>query len=221
MTDQEILSHVDHTLLKASASWEDITALCNEAVQYKTASVCIPPSYVKPVHETYGNTLTLCTVIGFPLGYSVSRVKAVETEQALADGAVEIDMVINIGDVKNRRFDRVLEEITALKQILGDRILKVIVETCYLTMDEKIRLCELVRNASADYIKTSTGFGTAGAVQEDIHLFKKHIGPQVKIKAAGGIRTRGDLESFLNAGCHRIGTSSAVALLRGSPGKVY
>ena len=221
MTDQEILSHVDHTLLKASASWEDITALCNEAVQYKTASVFIPPSYVKPVHETYGNTLTLCPVIGFPLGYSVSRVKAVETEQALADGAAEIDMVINIGDVKNRRFDRVLEEITALKQILGDRILKVIVETCYLTMDEKIRLCELVRNASADYIKTSTGFGTAGAVQEDIHLFKEHIGPQVKIKAAGGIRTRGDLESFLNAGCHRIGTSSAVALLRGSPGKAY
>ncbi|MDR0723325.1 MAG: deoxyribose-phosphate aldolase [Treponema sp.] len=221
MTDQEILSHIDHTLLKASASWEGITTLCNEAVQYKTASVCIPPSYVKAVHETYGNTLTLCTVIGFPLGYSVSGVKAAETEQALADGAGEIDMVINIGDVKNRRFDRVFDEITGLKKILGDRILKVIVETCYLTIDEKTRLCELVRNAGADYIKTSTGFGTAGAVLEDIHLFKKHIGPQVKIKAAGGIRTREDLERFLNAGCHRIGTSSAVALLSGGSGKAY
>ncbi|MDR2797390.1 MAG: deoxyribose-phosphate aldolase [Treponema sp.] len=221
MTDQEILSHIDHTLLKASASWEDLITLCNEAVQYKTASVCIPPSYVKPVHETYGNTLTLCTVIGFPLGYSVSSVKAAETEQALADGATEIDMVINIGDVKNRRFDRVLDEITALKNTLGDRILKVIVETCYLTVEEKIRLCGLVSTAQADYIKTSTGFGTAGAALEDIHLFKKHIGPQVKIKAAGGIRTREDLEAFLNAGCHRIGTSSAVALLTGGPGKAH
>ncbi|MHB9291322.1 deoxyribose-phosphate aldolase [Hollandina sp. SP2] len=221
MRDQEILSHIDHTLLKASASWEEISALCNEAVQYKTASVCIPPSYVKRAHETYGNTLTLCTVIGFPLGYSVAAVKAVETEQALADGAAEIDMVINMGDVKNRRFDLVLDEITTLKKTLGDRILKVIVETCYLTVEEKIRLCELVSNAGADYIKTSTGFGPAGAALEDIHLFKKHISPQVKIKAAGGIRTREDLEAFLNAGCCRIGTSSAVALLTGGPGMAY
>ncbi|MDR2394267.1 MAG: deoxyribose-phosphate aldolase [Treponema sp.] len=219
MTNEEILRHIDHTLLKAVASWEDIRTLCNEAVQYKTASVCIPPAYSKPVQETYGKKLTLCTVVGFPLGYSVSRVKAAETEQALSDGASEIDMVINLGDVKNHRFDRVLEEITCLKKVVGDRILKVIVETCYLTMEEKIRLCELVSSAGADYIKTSTGFGTAGAVLEDIHLFKQHIGPQVKIKAAGGIRTREDLESFLNAGCDRIGTSSAVALLRGGPGK--
>ncbi|MDR1987075.1 MAG: deoxyribose-phosphate aldolase [Treponema sp.] len=221
MKDQEIFSRIDHTLLKASASWEEIRAICNEAVQYKTASACIPPAYVKPVHETYGNTLTICTVIGFPLGYSVSAVKAAETEQALADGAAEIDMVINLGDVKNRGFDRVLDEITALKKILGARILKVIVETCYLSVEEKIRLCELVGNAGADYIKTSTGFGTAGAALEDIHLFKKHIGPQVKIKAAGGIRTREDLEAFLNAGCSRIGTSSAVALLTRGPGDAY
>ncbi|MDR3114221.1 MAG: deoxyribose-phosphate aldolase [Treponema sp.] len=221
MTDQEILSRIDHTLLKAGASFAEIRTLCTEAVQYKTASVCIPPSYVKPVQEIYGNTLTLGTVIGFPLGYSVRPVKAAETAQALADGAAEIDMVINIGDVKNRRFDRVLDEITALKQILGNRILKVIVETCYLTVEEKIRLCEVVSNAGADYIKTSTGFGTAGAVLEDIHLFKEHIGPQVKIKAAGGIRTREDLEAFLHAGCHRIGTSAAVSLLQGGPGKAY
>ncbi|MDR2397454.1 MAG: deoxyribose-phosphate aldolase [Spirochaetaceae bacterium] len=215
MTDTEILGHIDHTLLKADASWEAIHSLCTEAVQYKTASVCIPPSYVKPVHEVFGTQLTLCTVVGFPLGYSVGAVKAAETAQALADGAAEIDMVIPIGDVKNRRFDRVLEEITLLKRIVGDRILKVIVETCYLTEDEKIRLCDLVTQAQGDYIKTSTGFGTAGAALEDIHLFKKYIGPQVKIKAAGGIRTREDLEVFLAAGCDRIGTSSAVALLRG------
>ncbi|MDR2632161.1 MAG: deoxyribose-phosphate aldolase [Treponema sp.] len=218
MTNEEILSHIDHTLLKADASFEDIRALCKEAVQYKTASGCIPPSYIKAVHETFGKEPALCTVIGFPLGYSLSRVKALETEQALCDGASEIDMVINLGDVKNRRFDRVLEEITALKRIVGGRILKVIVETCYLTVEEKIRLCELVSRAGADYIKTSTGFGTAGAVLEDIHLFKQHLSPQVHIKAAGGIRTREDLESFLQAGCRRIGTSSAVALLCGKHG---
>lgn len=165
MTDKEMLRHIDHTLLKASASWEDITLLCDEAFQYKTASVCIPPSYIKPVHEIYGNTLTIATVVGFPLGYSVSAVKAAETEQALADGASEIDMVINIGDVKNRLFDRVLQEITTLKKIVGHQILKVIVENCYLTQEEKIRLCKLVSSAEADYIKTSTGFGTAGAVR--------------------------------------------------------
>jgi deoxyribose-phosphate aldolase len=219
MTNQEILSHIDHTLLKAAASWKDINALCKEAVRYKTASVCIPPSYVKPVRETYGNTLIVGTVIGFPLGYSVSAVKTDEAEQALADGAGELDMVINLGMVKNGQFDQVHDEITWLKKTVGDKILKVIVETCYLTTEEKIRLCKVVTGAGADYIKTSTGFGTAGAVLEDIHLFKNHCGPGLKIKAAGGIRTREDLEAFLQAGCNRIGSSSAVALVIGGSGK--
>ncbi|MDR3342186.1 MAG: deoxyribose-phosphate aldolase [Treponema sp.] len=213
MTDQEILSHIDHTLLKATASWEEIKKLCDEGVTYQTASVCIPPSYVKPVYEAYGNRLRICTVIGFPLGYSLTPVKVVEAETALGEGASEIDMVINIGDVKNRRFDAVLDEITGVKKTVGGKVLKVIVETCYLTTEEKIRLCGIVTTAGADYIKTSTGFGTAGAVLADILLFKEHIGPQVKIKAAGGIKTRDDLEAFLNAGCSRIGTSSAVLLM--------
>jgi deoxyribose-phosphate aldolase len=215
MTDQELLSHIDHTLLKAAASWEDIKKLCGEAIRYRTASVCIPPSYVRPVHTAYGEGLTICTVIGFPLGYSVGAVKIRETEAALADGAREIDMVINIGDVKNGRDDTVLEEIRRIKETVGNRVLKVIVETCYLSTEEKIRLCRIVTRAGADYIKTSTGFGPAGTVLADIALFREHIGPGVKIKAAGGIKTRDALEAFLAAGCDRIGTSSAVALLGG------
>ncbi|MDR3170903.1 MAG: deoxyribose-phosphate aldolase [Treponema sp.] len=213
MTNQEIVSHIDHTLLKATASWEDIQQLCEEAILYKTASVCIPPSYVQAVHEAYGDKLKLGTVIGFPLGYSVTPVKVAEAEAALTAGAAEIDMVINIGEVKNGHFDRVLDEITRIKQVAGGKILKVIVETCYLTTEEKIHLCGMVTRAGADYIKTSTGFGSAGAVLADILLFREHIGPHVKIKAAGGIKTREDLEAFLAAGCDRIGTSSTVALL--------
>jgi deoxyribose-phosphate aldolase len=213
MTNQEILGHIDHTLLKADASWQGISKLCDEAVQYRTASVCIPPSYVKPVHETYGKQLVICTVIGFPLGYSVSAAKIAEAEASLTEGASEIDMVINIGDVKNGHFEKVLEEITLIKKTAGTNILKVIVETCYLTTEEKIRLCAIVTDAEADYIKTSTGFGSAGAFPEDIRLFKEHIGPKVKITAAGGIKTRDELERFLTAGCDRIGASSAVALL--------
>lgn len=215
MTNQEILSHIDHTLLKADAPWQDIKKLCDEAIAYKTASVCIPPSYIKRVHETFGKELTICTVIGFPLGYGVTAVKVLEAEEALSAGASEIDMVINIGDVKNRDFDKVHGEIARLKQTAGSKILKVIVETCCLTKAEKIQLCEIVSLSTADYIKTSTGFGTGGAALEDILLFKEHLGSQVKIKAAGGIKTREDLEAFLNAGCDRIGTSSAVALLTG------
>jgi deoxyribose-phosphate aldolase len=218
MTDQELLSHIDHTLLKAAASWEDIKKLCDEAICYRTASVCIPPSYVKPVHDSYGEGLTIGTVIGFPLGYSTGAVKIQEAGAALANGAREIDMVINIGAVKNGRFDLVLEEISRIKAVLGERILKVIVETCYLSTEEKIRLCRIVTQAGADYIKTSTGFGSAGAVLEDIALFREHIGPGLRIKAAGGIKTRQDLEAFLGAGCDRIGTSSAVALLAPSGG---
>lgn len=212
---------MDHTLLKAAASWEEIRKLCDEALRYKTASVCIPPSYVKPVHEAYGTEPVICTVIGFPLGYSVTSVKIREAEDALAGGASELDMVVNIGDIKNGRFDLVREEIGLIKRTVGRGILKVIVETCYLTNEEKIRLCGLVTTAGADYIKTSTGFGSGGAVLSDIRLFKEHLGAQVKIKAAGGIKTREDMESFLEAGCDRIGSSSAVALLSGGRAAEY
>ncbi len=213
MTKQEIFSHVDHTQLKAFAKWEDIVTLCDDAVRYKAASVCVPPAYVKRIHDTYKDSVRICTVVGFPLGYSTAAAKAAETKEALKDGAEEIDMVVNIGDVKSGLFEKVEEEIRMLKEICGGRILKVIVETCYLTEEEKIAMCRTVTKAGADYIKTSTGFGTGGAVLEDILLFQKHIGPGVKIKAAGGIRTKEDMETFLNAGCDRIGTSSAAGVL--------
>jgi len=221
MTNQEILGRVDHTLLKMTASWEEIKILCDEAVRFKTASVCIPPCYVKPVFEEYGNNPVIATVVGFPLGYSITAAKVLETERAVLSGAREVDMVINVSDVKNGRFDFALEEIKLLKKACGDKILKVIIETCYLTQEEKIRLCEIVTEAGADFIKTSTGFGTAGATLDDIELFKKHIGPQVKIKAAGGIKTREDLEAFIAAGAARIGTSSAVKLLSGGEAAGY
>jgi deoxyribose-phosphate aldolase len=212
MTNEDILRHVDHTLLKATAAWKDIQKLSEEGLRYKTASVCIPPCYVKSVYRDYKG-LTICTVIGFPLGYSVTAAKIREAEEALADGAAELDMVINIADVKNGAFDKVRDEIIALKKIAGNKILKVIVETCYLSQEEKIRLCGIVSEAGSDYIKTSTGFGSAGALMEDILLFKEHLGPSVKIKAAGGIKTREDMEAFLSAGCERLGTSSALAIL--------
>jgi deoxyribose-phosphate aldolase len=221
MTDQEILSHIDHTLLKAVSSWDEVAKICDEAVRYQTASVCIPPSYVKEIQKNYGGKLVICTVIGFPLGYHTPEVKAFEAERSAAEGAAELDMVINLGDVKNKRFDAVKDEIALLKKTIGGKILKVIVETCYLTEDEKIRLCGIVTEAGADYIKTSTGFGTAGAVLADVELFRKHIGPNVKIKAAGGVKTREDLERFIGAGADRIGTSSAVALLSGGQAKGY
>jgi deoxyribose-phosphate aldolase len=221
MTDEEILRHIDHTLLRAVSSWAEIEKLCGEAIRFRTASVCVPPSYVKPIHDSFGGEVNICTVIGFPLGYSVSAAKIKEAETALADGAAELDMVINLGDVKNRAFAKVEEEISCLKKTAGGKILKVIVETCYLTTEEKILLCEIVTRAGADYIKTSTGFGTAGAALEDILLFKEHIGSAVKIKAAGGVKTREDLEKFIIAGCTRIGTSSAVALLSGGGAAGY
>ncbi len=214
MEIREMLGRVDHTLLKPYAAWEDIKKLCDEAVEYHTASVCVPPAYVKRIHDTYGEKLNICTVVGFPLGYSVTEAKAAEVRQALAEGCGEIDMVVNIGDVKNGLFDRVEEEIRTLKGECGSHILKVIVETCYLTEEEKIALCRAVTDAGADYIKTSTGFGTGGATEEDVKLFRKHIGPKVKIKAAGGISTLKELERFLALGCDRIGTSRAVGLAR-------
>ena len=197
MEVQEIMRHIDHTLLKPFAAWADIQKLCEEAVQYQTASVCV----------------NICTVVGFPLGYSTTAAKVAETEQAILDGAREIDMVINVAEVKNGNFEAVTDEIRALRQAAEGKILKVIIETCYLTEEEKAAMCEAVTEAKADYIKTSTGFGTAGAALEDIALFRKHIGAGVKIKAAGGIRTREAMEAFLAAGCDRIGTSSASVLL--------
>ena len=214
MNKKEILSRVDHTQLQAYATWEDIVKLCDEAIANETASVCVPPTYIKRIRDTYGDKLDICTVVGFPLGYSVTEAKAAETRQAIADGAQEIDMVINISHVKNGMYDEVEQEIRTLKEICGDRVLKVIIETCYLTEEEKIAMCKAVTNAGADYIKTSTGFGTGGATIEDVRLFKQHIGDGVKIKAAGGISTVEDLEAFVEEGCDRIGTSRAVGLLK-------
>lgn len=215
MTEKEIMRHVDHTQLKAFATWEDIKKLCDEAVEYQTASVCIPPCYIQRVKEAYGEQINICTVVGFPLGYSVTEAKIAETKKALEDGASEIDMVINISDVKNGDYAAVEKEIAALKEVVGDKILKVIIETCYLTEEEKIAMCKAVTAAGADYIKTSTGFGTAGATISDIRLFKENIGEHVKMKAAGGVKTVEDLEAFLQEGCDRIGTSSAVKLIQG------
>ena len=215
MDKKEILKHIDHTLLKSVATWEDIKVLCDEAIEYGTASVCVPACYISRIHETYGDKINICTVVGFPLGYSVTEAKVLETRKAIEDGANEIDMVINISDVKNGDLEKVTKEIAALKEACGDKILKVIIETCYLTEEEKIAMCKAVTEAGADYIKTSTGFGTAGATIEDIRLFKKYIGPNVKMKAAGGVKTVADLEMFINEGCDRIGTSSAVNMLKG------
>lgn len=221
MNTQSIMSYIDHTQLKAFATWEDIETLCREALQYKTASVCIPPCYVKRVHEHFQDALPICTVIGFPLGYSTTSIKITEAKDAIANGASEIDMVINITDVKNGNFAAILKELCALRLATEGHILKVIIEACYLTESEKIRLCELITQAEADFIKTSTGFGTGGALKEDILLFQKHIGPNVKIKAAGGIKTLDDLKMFIDLGCARIGTSSAVALLAGEQADTY
>ncbi|MDU3135997.1 MAG: deoxyribose-phosphate aldolase [Anaerococcus prevotii] len=219
MENKEIYAHIDHTLLKDFAKWEDIEKLCDEAVKYQTASVCIPQTYIKRVKEKYGDKLTICTVIGFPLGYNLTESKIVEAEQSLANGASEIDMVVNISDVKNGDYEKVEDEIRAIKEAIGDKILKVIIETCYLTEEEKIAMCEAVTKVGADYIKTSTGFGTDGARMEDVILFKKYIGDNVKIKAAGGVRTKEDLIAFIEAGCDRIGTSSAIKMLKGEENK--
>ena len=212
MTAEKIAAHIDHTLLKAFCSWEQIKELCDDAVKYKTASVCVPSCFIKQIREAYGPDFNICTVVGFPLGYSNSAGKLAETKQALIDGADEIDMVINITDVKNGDYQKVEDEIALLKEACGDKVLKVIIETCYLTDEEKIAMCKAVTNAKADYIKTSTGFGSAGATMEDVLLMKENIGPDVKIKAAGGIRTKEAMEQFLEAGCERIGCSSTAVL---------
>lgn len=214
MTNQEIAHYIDHTLLKPVCTWEQIETLCKEAIEYKTASVCIPPCYIKRVKNTFKQDVVIATVIGFPLGYMTTKAKEEETRQALLDGADEIDMVINITDVKNGDYQKVEEEIASLKKITGNKILKVIVENCYLTEEEKIAMCHAVTNAGADYIKTSTGFGTEGATLKDVELFKKYIGKEVKIKAAGGIRSVEDMQAYIDAGCSRIGTSQAAVLFK-------
>ena len=221
MNTKEILSHVDHTLLKATATWEQIKKIAEESIEYGTASICIPQCYLKRLNETYGYKVNLCTVVVFPLGYNSTSSKVEEIKSALADGANEIDMVVNIADVKNKDFKKVEDEIRTLKEACGEHILKVIIETCYLDEEEKIAMCHAVTNAKADYIKTSTGFGTAGATMEDILLFKKHIGPDVKMKAAGGIRSVQDMEDYLAAGVDRLGTSSAIKLIEGEKTSGY
>ncbi|MDD6954922.1 MAG: deoxyribose-phosphate aldolase [Solobacterium sp.] len=212
MTNEEMLTYVDHTLLKPTATWNQIKTLCEEAMKYHTASVCIPCSFISRAHEAFPE-LNLCTVVGFPLGYSTTASKLFETREALHNGASEIDMVVNLGDVKEGNFDKVTQEIRELKKACGDKILKVIIETCYLTEEEKIELCHCVTDGGADFIKTSTGFGSSGATFDDIKLFREHIGPGVKIKAAGGIRTYEDIVTYIELGCDRLGCSAAIKVL--------
>lgn len=221
MDIKEILKHVDHTLLLQGSTWEEIKQICDDAMKYETASVCIPPCYVKQAAEYMGDRMAVCTVIGFPNGNMTTETKAFETKDALENGASEIDMVINIGWLKDKKYDLVENEIRKLKEICGDKILKVIIETCFLTDEEKIKMCEIVTNAGADYIKTSTGFGGAGATFDDIKLFAEHIGPNVKMKAAGGISSIGDAETFLNLGADRLGTSRIVKIVKNEEATGY
>ena len=221
MDVKNILAHCDHTLLKQESTWAQIKEVCDDGLKYGCASVCIPASFVKQAADYVGNELKICTVIGFPNGYSTTAVKVFETEDAIRNGADEIDMVINIGWVKDQRWDEVLAEIKAIKASCQGRILKVIVETCLLTEAEKIKLCELVTESGADYIKTSTGFSTGGATREDVALFKAHIGPGVKIKAAGGISSLQDAEDFMALGADRLGTSRIDKLVKGEHAEGY
>ena len=221
MDVKEILAHCDHTLLKQESTWAQIKEVCDDGKKYNCASICIPAAYVKACAEYVGNSLKICTVIGFPNGYSTTAVKVFETEDAIRNGADEIDMVINIGWAKDQRWDDILNEIKAVKASCRGRILKVIVETWLLTEAEKIKLCELVTASGADYIKTSTGFSTGGATREDVALFARHVGPGVKIKAAGGISSMQDAEDFLALGADRLGTSRIVKLIKGQQGEGY
>ena len=214
MDRNEILKCVDHTLLSQTATWEEIRAICDDAMLYSTASVCIPPSYVGRVKEYVGDRMAVCTVIGFPNGYHTTAVKIFEASEALREGADEIDMVVNLGDVRDGRFEKVKEEIRALKEACGEKILKVIIETCLLSEEEKIMLCQIVTEAGADYIKTSTGFSKGGATFADVELFAKNVGQNVKIKAAGGISSFADAEQFIKLGADRLGTSRIVKIVK-------
>ena len=221
MDMKEILKHVDHTLLLQGATWEEIKQICDDAMKYETASVCIAPSYVKQAAEYMGDKMAVCTVIGFPNGYMTTKAKEFETKDALENGASEIDMVINIGWLKDKKYDLIENEIRALKAVCKDKILKVIIETCFLTDEEKIKMCEIVTNAGADYIKTSTGFSKAGATFDDIRLFSEHIGPNVKMKAAGGISSIEDAEKFLELGADRLGTSRIIKIVKNEEATGY
>ena len=221
MTQKEILSMVDHTLLLQTATWEQIKAICDDGIKYETASVCIPTCYVKQAKDYMGDKCKVCTVIGFPNGNYTTEVKVFETKDALTNGADEIDMVINVGMLKAGEYDYVLNEIKAIKEACGDHILKVIIETCLLTDEEKIKMCEIVTAAGADFIKTSTGFSTAGATFADVELFAKHVGPNVKIKAAGGISSMDDAEKFIALGATRLGTSRIVKIVKNEAGSGY
>lgn len=214
MTTEEILSKVDHTLLAQTATWEEIRGILDDAMKYHTASACIPPSYVKQAAEYVNGRLPICTVIGFPNGYSTTATKVFETKDAVANGASEIDMVLNIGFLKDRRYDEIEAEIRAIHEACEGRILKVIIETCLLTDEEKIRMCELVTKAGAEFIKTSTGFSKAGATFADVKLMKEHVGPGVKVKAAGGISSFDDAEKFIELGADRLGTSRLVKIMK-------
>ncbi len=214
MDVKEILSKCDHTLLGQTATWQDIKAICDDGMKYQTASVCIPPCYVKQAKEYVGEKLKICTVIGFPNGYNTTAVKVFETQEALKEGADEIDMVINIGALKEGKLDFVKNEIAELKKACGDKILKVIIETCLLTDEEKITMCRLVTEAGADYIKTSTGFSTNGATLADVKLMRENVGENVLVKAAGGIKNLKDAEDFLNIGASRLGTSRVVKAVK-------
>lgn len=214
MKISDIMGKVDHTLLSQTATWEDIRAICDDGLRYKTASVCIPPSFVKQASEYLDKRLAVCTVIGFPNGYQTTEVKCFETADAIRNGADEIDMVINVGMLRARRFDDVLLEIRRIKEVCGDHILKVIIETCLLTDEEKIQMCRIVEDAGADYIKTSTGFSSGGATFGDVELFAKHTDGRIRIKAAGGIKSFDDAERFISLGADRLGTSRLVALLK-------
>ena len=210
----EILSRCDHTQLAVTATWDDIRSLCDEGMRYGTASVCIPPCYVKRAKDYVGEKLAICTVIGFPNGYNAAEIKAKETELAIADGADEIDMVINIGALKDKRYDDILNEIKAIKKACADHILKVIIETCLLTDEEMITMCRIVTEAGADFIKTSTGFSKSGATREAVSLMRAHVGQEVRVKAAGGIASLEDAEDFIRLGADRLGTSRVVKIIK-------
>lgn len=221
MNVNEILSHVDHTLLLQTAIWEEIRGICDDAVQYRTASVCIPPSFVKQASEYLAGKMPVCTVIGFPNGNMTTKIKEFEAQDAIANGADELDMVINIGWLKEKKYHLVEEEIRALRTVCDGKILKVIIETCFLTEQEKIKMCEIVTGAGADYIKTSTGFAGGGATFEDVRLFAEHVGENVKIKAAGGITSMEDAERFLALGADRLGTSRIIKLVKNQEAAGY
>lgn len=221
MDIKKVLSSVDHTLLAQTATWEEIKTICDDGMKYNVASVCIPACYVKKAKDYVGNKLKVCTVIGFPNGYSTTKTKVYETKDAIDNGADEIDMVINIGMLKDGLYSEVEDEIRQIKGACGDKILKVIIETCLLTDEEKIKMCDIVTNSGADFIKTSTGFSTSGATFDDIILFKKHVGSNVKIKAAGGIKTLDDAEKFISLGASRLGTSRIIKLVNNEEGSGY